>query len=354
MKKILLFPYHPDMQILVRYRRNLKDVRIVGFYSYREDETEILKLNQLIGSTGSFEEMLLECNQVILLENYRGCEIKKYYEVIEKAIACGRTAALVPQLKNELESEKLKGCTFLTNEFNLNLSKPLLRERTKYPVELPVLAVFGMGKNCCKFENQICLNAILEKAGYRAAWISSNPLGVLFGAVTLPDFLFEETIPFEEKVFRLNHLLFRISNADLADVCIIGVPEGISQFEKYEFHHFAEYALVIGNAVNVDGAVLCTYFLEDLSVEGIKELMFHSGEKFGFLVDLVSIGTSGFQMMDGELDIVYLYLSRDFVKRQYTPPKELPEYIAGIWEKDRIENALKRLTDRLTKNLSAV
>ena len=82
--------------------------------------------------------------------------------------------------------------------------------------------------------------------------------------------------------------------------------------------------------------------------------MFHSGEKFGFLVDLVSIGTSGFQMMDGELDIVYLYLSRDFVKRQYTPPKELPEYIAGIWEKDRIENALKRLTDRLTKNLSAV
>ncbi len=156
------------------------------------------------------------------------------------------------------------------------------------------------------------MNAILEKAGYRAAWISSNPLGVLFGAVTLPDFLFEETIPFEEKVFRLNHLLFRISNADLADVCIIGVPEGISQFEKYEFHHFAEYALVIGNAVNVDGAVLCTYFLEDL------------------------------------------YLSRDFVKRQYTPPKELPEYIAGIWEKDRIENALKRLTDRLTKNLSAV
>lgn len=354
MKKILLFPYHPDMQILVRYKQYLKEVSIVGFFSYREDETEIRKLNTLIGSGGSFLDMLFECSHVILLENYRGCETKKYYEVIEKAFAAGREVVLVPQLKKELDAEKIKGCSFLQNELQFSESQHLLLKRTKYPIELPVLTVFGMGKNCCKFENQIVLYSFLEKEGYQAAWISSNPLGVLFGAATLPEYLFEETVPFEEKVFRLNHLLFLLSHSEKADVCIIGVPEGITQFEKYEFHHFAEYALIVGNAVPVDGSVMCTYFLEAPSVKGIVELMRHSSEKFGFPVDLVSVGTSGFQMMDGELRIIYLYLSQTFVKEQYVPREELPEYIAGIWEKNKMEKGLRRMSERLSKNLSAV
>ena len=55
MKKVLLFPYHPDVELLARRMSLLKGASIIGVYSFREDESVIKDINGKLGCTGIFE-----------------------------------------------------------------------------------------------------------------------------------------------------------------------------------------------------------------------------------------------------------------------------------------------------------
>ena len=81
---------------------------------------------------------------------------------------------------------------------------------------------------------------------------------------------------------------------------IIGVPEGILEFERFEYNHFAEYPLVIGRAVQTDFAILNTYFLDNPSTSGIERLAKHTSEKFGFPIRGIFIGKTGFEAVEGK------------------------------------------------------
>ena len=355
MKRTMVFPYHPDMWLLADQVSGLKDTSIVGFASYREDDIVIRELNEKLGNSSNFEEIMQQCDQVLFLEDYRGCRKEKYYEVLEKAIAAGKETLLVPQLKKELELEPYgEHCVFLQNELKTGVKQSSLKEKTKYPVEIPVVAVIGLGKNCNKFENQILLKKMFEEKGYRAAWFSSNPLGVLFGGNTLPEFMFEESVSFEEKIFQFNHLMYGLSRDEMADVCLIGVPEGISEYEKYEYHHFGEYALVIGNAVPVDSSVLCSYFLSQPVWNEIEHVIHHIYEKFGFPIDMVSVGNAGYQLLEEELDVIYMFLKEEYIKEHYVKTRELPNCIAGVWEKEKLLVAMDKILKRLCSNAATV
>ncbi len=355
MKKTMVFPYHPDMEILTEQVSGLKDASIVGFASYQEDESVIRELNEKLGNSSNLEEMIQQCDRVLFLEDYRGCRKEKYYEVLEKAIAAGKEIVLVPQLKKELDLEPYgERCVFLQKELMTGVKPSSLKEKEKYPVEIPVVAVMGLGKHCNKFENQILMKKMFEEKGYRVAWFSSNPLGVLFGGNTLPEFLFEESVPFEEKIFRLNHLMYGLSRDGAADVCIIGVPEGVSEFEKYEYHHFAEYALVIGNAVPVDSSVLCSYFLRQPIESEIDNIIRHIYEKFGIPIDMVSIGNAGYQLLEEELDVIYMFFKEKYIKEHYVKNEELSNFVVGIWEKEKLRIAMEKILERLCSNAATV
>lgn len=355
MKNIMLFPYHPDMWILADQVSGLKEYSIVGFASYREDDSIIRELNGKLGNKGDLEEIFQQCDQVIFLEDYRGCRKEKYYEIMEKAIKEGKEIALMPQLKRELELETYEGkCLFLQKDLKIPINQSSLKEKTKYPVEIPVVSVLGLGKHCSKFENQILLKKMFEEKGYHVAWLSSNPLGVLFGGNTLPEFLFEESVSFEEKIFRFNHLMYGISKDRMVDVCIIGVPEGISEFEKYEYHHFAEYPLVISNAFPIDSSVLCTYFLSHPVKSGIEKLKHHIQERFDIPVDMVSIGNISYQLLEDELDVIYMFFEDNYIKEHYAGIEDISNCISGIWEKEKLQEAMEKILERLCSNSDAI
>lgn len=358
MRKIWFFPYHPDMDLLIEQRYRLKNVTILGISSYKEDAVLVDPLNKMLGSSGNFEKELAECDQLVLLENYRNCKTEKYYEMMEKAISGGVQVVLVPQLAKALDMEDYQGQYItLQNAYEINLSEHVGwedLEQRKYMIKTPVIVVFGMGKHCNKFENQLLLKEILDRDEYHAVWISSNSLGALFGSHTLPEFLFDNHLSMTEKVLRMNGYLYSLEREKKPDVFLIGVPEGIAEFEKYEFHHFAEYALVIGNAVSVDSAVLCTYYLNSPLREGIENMAHHSSEKFGFPVDMVSVGRSNYEMVQGRTDVVYSFLSREYVRRHYVMMDDLQNYIAGVWDKENLQRRMSNLLGRLQENAEAI
>lgn len=357
-KRIVLFPYHPDIAFLIEHLSGLKEVLIIGVYSYKEDTVVTDPLNKKLGCTGDFDKMLAACDQVILLENYRHCKTDKYYEVIEKTISMGRQVILMPQLEKELDMEQYKGnYEVFQNIPNLDvpeLERLNLYKGKKYKIEIPVIAVFGMGKHCNKFENQFLIKNVLDEEGYDVVWISSNSLGALAEGYTMPDFLYDAELSFERKVFAFNEFMYRFACVRKPDIFIIGVPEGISEFEVHEYHHFAEYPLVIGSAVPVDSAVLCTYFLQAPDIQGIKAIISHSREKFGFPVDMVSIGKSAFETIQGKEEMTYSFLSKNYVEKYFASAENLPDSIAGVWDKEKMETAIKSMLERLRSNVDTV
>ena len=71
MKKLLLFPYHPDVELLAEKTKELEDVSVVGVCSFREDQAAADAVNQRLGCTGSFTELLEKCDTLLLLDDYR-------------------------------------------------------------------------------------------------------------------------------------------------------------------------------------------------------------------------------------------------------------------------------------------
>ena len=358
MRKLWLFPYHPDMELLIEQRSKLKDIIIQGISSYKEDAVLVDPLNKILGSSGNFEMELGECHQLVLLENYRNCKTEKYYEMIEKAISAGVQVVLVPQLMKTLDlGPYQEQYTVLQNTPKINLPETggweVLKQK-KYMVKAPVIVVFGIGKHCNKFENQFLMKQILDRDRYSVTWVSSNSLGALFGSYTLPEFLFDDRLAMTEKVLQMNGYLYSLEMKEKSDIFLIGVPEGIMEFEKYEFHHFAEYALVIGNAVSVDSAVLCTYYLNSPLRKGIESIVHHSSEKFGFPVDIVSVGSSYYEMAQGRIDVIYSFLSKEYARKHYVQIDSMQEFMAGVWDKESLERVMRNLLGRLQENAEAI
>lgn len=358
MRKILLFPYHPDIDLLLEHASSLKEVQIIGISSYKEDLVVTDPLNRKLGNTGNFHELLAECDSLLLLENYRNCTVDKYYEVMKEALSAGKQVVLVPQLLKELDLGPFQG-TYqvlenLPNTDTYIQDSNRFQEERKYKIQTPIIAVFGMGKHCNKFENQILLQSILEEEGFDGIWISSNPLGALFGSYTMPTFLYDTSLSFESKVFAFNKFLHLLSLGKKPDVFLLGIPEGISEFEVHEYHHFAEYPLVIGSAVPVDSAVFCTYFLETPDIQGIAGIANHSLERFGFPVDMVSIGKSSYETIQGRSVISFSFLDKDYVKKHFAPVDGLPDSVSAVWDTKKTQLAMRNLLQKLQSNVNAI
>ncbi len=356
MKKVLLFPYHPDVELLARRMSLLKGASIIGVYSFREDESVIKDINGKLGCTGIFEEMLKQCDTVLLLDNYRKYKTNKYHDVVKAAIAAGKQVLVTPLAEQDLNFgvynenyDVLRGLSEFdrteTNEY---------AEAARYTIETPIISVFGMGKHCGKFENQILLKSILDREGYTSVWISSNPLGILFGSYAMPDFLYDKNLAFEEKVIRFNHFVYRISTVKNPDVIVIGVPEGISEFTVQEYNHFAEYPLVIGSAVPVDSAILCLYFVPELDIRGVESLKCHCRERFGFPVNMYSVGRTAFERVEGDKYITYLSLEEEYLKKYYQDAESQSEVCVGIWELKQVELAMHGMLCSLAGNPDAI
>ena len=159
MKKILIFPYHPDIELLISHKKEWKDIVISGICSFREDHAIVHRLNQILGTSGEYRQLLRECDAVLLLDNFRDYKTEKYRQVIRDALAENKKVILVPRMAEELKADVSdRRISLLQHEYQKDRSRQILEGNIRYQrhtVETPVIAVAGMGKNCGKFECQI-------------------------------------------------------------------------------------------------------------------------------------------------------------------------------------------------------
>jgi len=359
MKKIILFPYHPDLRILIEHISSLRDYEINGFVSFKEDADSIQMLNESIGLVDSaYDRLIQESDAIILLDNYRDYKPDKYYQVIEDGLRYNKEILITPLAQAQLDLEKYQGQYDLLERLPdrmdtiemVHLSSSLLK---KHAINVPIIGVIGQGKHCEKFKNQILLKEVLESE-YQTITISSNALGVLFGCYTIPSFLFED-IPFEEKIFKYNRFINLLATL-CPDVMVLGIPEGIAPFTKMEFHHFAEYPLVITNAVPIDTAVLCTYFMAGvLNEDGLREMMNYCGQKFEIPVSAIAVSRTLYEIPSEEYEkIIYEFLGDSFIREHYPDVNSGNVPILNPLKRDETIATIKMCLGLLQENVNGI
>jgi peptide maturation system protein (TIGR04066 family) len=364
MKKILLFPYHPDVELLVEHKDYINDYQIIGLISYKEDEKRIQLLTENLAlEMMPYEQLIQTCNTVVVLDNYRQFDTAKYYSVINDAIANNKEVLVTPLAQTQLDLARYEGKYKLLESLpadvmdfadEYNSKKESGYENRMYEIDTPIIAVMGQGINCSKFETQLLMKEVLEEE-YTAFTITSNPLGILFGCYTIPSFLFQD-IPFQEKIVKFNYYIRKISKVYDPDVILIGIPEGIAPFEREEFHHFAEYPLVVSNAVSIDMAILCTYFMRGTKLaDGLKKMVELCQNKLSILIGAVSLSKTSFEIPAEMLDrIIFEYLDRAYLDRFYPDINSINLPLINLLNREQASATIKASLKRLQENVSAI
>ena len=362
MKKNILFPYHPDLMTLLEYRSEMIDHEISGFISYSEDFSLVMPLNECLSQrkqAHSQDTMIDSCDAVILLDNYREYNSAKYYKIIDEAILKNKEVIITPLTEKQLDLRDYQGAYRLLEKQPIAAEKPPYKYSSEARVAIgeigvPVIGVFGMGKNCDKFRNQLLLKRMLERE-YKTTTVSSNSLGALFGCYTIPSFLYSD-ISFMQKIAMFNSFILDICKNDDPDVIILGIPEGIVPFESYEFNHFAEYPLVISNAVSIDFAILCVYHMEgQLLSEGFENMENYCKAKFGVHIDAFSISQTNVEdARDDENVIIYEYLTETYVRDHRPKFNNLKFPIYNSFDRKGAEEMLEKCLRRLEYNADKI
>jgi len=360
MKKITLFPYHPDMLTLTDHIDSLKGYQISGFISFREDAKRICTLNASIGRENfTYDTLLNGCDAIVLLDNYRGFKPDKYYNIIEDALRCGKEVLLTPLAQSQLDMDRYHGRYSLLENLPNGMravegeSEPVVEKRM-YDIDIPIVAVIGQGMNCDKLKTLLLLKETLEN-DYETLAIASNALGALFGCFTLPSF-FYENLSFQDKIVRCNQFIRLLSKENGADVLALGIPEGIAPFSKKEFNHFAEYPLIMSYALPIDMGILCTYYMRGPNLDQyITNASDFCEGKFEIPIGAAAISSTHCKVPDSESEnIIFGFLDESFLHdhRPDTNGVRLP--VIDLRDREKATTTIIRCLQQLQNNVRGV
>jgi len=152
MKKIVFFPYHPDLWTVIEHIAALRDYEVCGFLSYKEDAERIEALNEAVGAANTSEdERIRSCDAVILHDNYRGFKPDKYYRIIDDAAGYGKEILVTPLAETQLDLRSREGMYGLLERLpdgmeDIDYDYAKNKEVKIHRIAVPIVGVFGQGR----------------------------------------------------------------------------------------------------------------------------------------------------------------------------------------------------------------
>ena len=263
--KLSFFPFTPEVEQLARNRSILKDYEMSSILSFKEDKVH---LNDFQARTGipcftSIEQALKNIDSLILLS--KGCDHtwEKYYDCIDYATSHEIPVYCGEKVISSMPEEKYRSLVHLIHNES-TMECPFSNDKL-LEIDIPIIAIMGVGENCGKFECELELKQYIDGLGYQCLPLSSNPLGKYAGMVLFPDFLYDDSVSFPQKVLGLNRYVYELCKINTPDVLLVGVPGGIIPLSNTEANRFSEIPLVISLALHIDAGVLAVYFTDKRS-----------------------------------------------------------------------------------------
>lgn len=281
--KLSIFPLTPDLELLLKYASMLHDCEVASIISYIEDGEKLRKIarESNILCTTEVEQGIACSDALVLMDNLFDLDSEKYRNCIECAQHLGKSIFYGSSLKGLFEAKTADK----PEEQSTKQEESGIDEVRLYEFDSPIIAVFGMGENCGKFECQIQLKHYIDKLGFSALSISSNHLGKFFGMETLPDLLFDDSVSFHRKVIELNRFVYSLCKKYDPDVVILGVPSGIAPISVKDTNFFCELPLVVSEALKIDAGIMTLYYQREVNDGYLQQISDYCMHRFGAPID---------------------------------------------------------------------
>lgn len=312
--RLSFFPFVPEVEVLLRNRPALSKHEIFSIVSFKEDAAKLTQLKNTFSvlCTDAIELGLSQTELLVLLKPNFEPEWEKYYQCIKFAAENGIQMYGDYQLIHALPAEEYRT---LIRPFQSQSSFTMmpLKGQKLLKTSIPIIAVAGLGENCGKFECELELKQYIDKAGYKCAALSSNPLGIYAGMKLLPETLFESSMSFPQKVFALNRYVYTLCMEEQPDVLIVGIPGGVIPLSDNDVNFFLELPLVISSALQIDAAILAVYYA-NTSFDFLKGLAQICLNKFSLPVKAFYMSRQMIAIDPESESMQFLFLSDEYIK----------------------------------------
>ena len=262
MERIMIYPYSKAYEPYVWYERLLGNREITALVTPNGSGLvgrKVCSGERELTVSGDYEEQLDQCDGVWFVndEKFELSEEaveEKIHRAMDlgKKILCtrtslpdsGRIADSIPPALHLLPRETERETGRLEADYC-------------YPVDTPVLVVYGTECGTDKLAVQLALREALIDIGYRVTSISSRMDGRLYGMHPFPEYMLGPGCSEGDKIRQYNHYVKRIELAERPEIMIVGVPGGVLPYDRVDHNEYGILAYEMSFAVPCDAAVMC-------------------------------------------------------------------------------------------------
>ncbi len=349
MKKILIYPYNNDAKWLLMNQEFLKDIEIIGILMNQINDVDQETRNKFphIKFFTDFKATEFEYDYMLMCENIQNFNLDFYYEVYKCVKNAKKKVMLSINLLKDLRNKYEIDDSFIET-IEPKWNDKSFKSDTCEDIEVPVVTIMGMGRNCDKFSTAIALNEYAKVKGYNTLCFVSNYCGKFINVKILPEFLFDDNICLPNKILMFNHYLAQIVEKESPDLVILECPGGIMPINEYEHNFFAEVTLAITNAVIIDVAILNSYFYENANEDFFNGLIEICKNKFNVSVEAFGICGQQYRQGYGTKKITYRFMQPDY-ETLYKSIKNVDIFAVSDIEKREMifDKAIKSLENNI-------
>lgn len=287
---VVVYPYSIEHSYIKEYKKLLR-YNIVRFMCYGgilptgqgKDNNDYCTFTDLVDGKICFDEFDAFCIiDVVPDEN-------ELYKIVEFVCSKGKNIICVSEeYLYQIEkickryNVELLQCNYETIE----APKKIWNEGSEIVgIDVPIVAVMGIGQNVQKFDLQLYLRHKFIDKGYRVSQIGTKKISGLFGVHPLPDFLFNTQYSDIDKVYALNRVIKDISIYEKPDVILLGIPDSLLPLNNKHRFSFGLYAYEILNAVQPDFVITSLMANDGYNDEFYSEISKMAKYKYNVNID---------------------------------------------------------------------
>lgn len=214
-------------------------------------------------------------------------------------------------------------------------------------INVPVIAVFGVGQYTGKFSIQMYLRKYFMKEGYKVSQIGSRNDCELYGVHPFPRELFDSG---KESIILFNHYVKSIELEEKPDVLILGIPDAIMPINDEFPCDFGVLPFEVFNAVKPDVGI-CTLYCGTYSKDFFDSLKTCIQYRYGISVDCIAMNNvmidKGTSYELGRLK--YITVEKELVS-SYLKENRKGEEMYNTTEEENLQKMAEYIIDMMSTN----
>lgn len=313
MKKLAIYPFDYQVRELIYSFSLLKEYEI-AFYIKRDKFScstfSTIDKNKL---TENYLQAIDSVDTVFLSTKDPAIPYTSYLDIVYYAHKKGKEVIITGSLFDYLYSKSntlLDICPDITiyKNADINPSSYTVNKSSLLNVNVPIIAIWGLGNYCNKFRCELKIRDFFVQQGYNVLQLGSKEISPLFGFNIMPEFVSDASTPYYDRAIGFNRYITEKINDENPDLIILGVSESILPYSQNILNGLGEVPLVITSAINIDISIINIYNQQQLSKEYISHLLACGKYRLNSSHTYINVSGTIADMQDDQRSLKYYHV----------------------------------------------